>query len=143
MGKTQKTTRRISQNPTMLSRQEGLLLFNPPDGKLALFDEWNSLAVYVSMDNTVAIEDIKKMCWSPPQSSSASHSSAHLHRSALGRSKKAGGLCTGWKPLLLIIPLRLGINHINPVYIDAFKECFKMPQSLGALGGNQIMPIIP
>ncbi|XP_068549684.1 cysteine protease ATG4A-like [Anas acuta] len=76
------------------------------------------------------------MCWCPPQSSSASHSSAHLHRSALGRSKNAGGLCTGWKPLLLIIPLRLGINHINPVYIDAFKECFKMPQSLGALGGK-------
>eukprot|EP00075_Anas_platyrhynchos_P014406 XP_027303659.1 uncharacterized protein LOC113841135 isoform X3 [Anas platyrhynchos] len=60
MGKTQKTTRRISQNPTMLSRQEGLLLFNPPDGKLALFDEWNSLAVYVSMGNTVVIEDIRK-----------------------------------------------------------------------------------
>ncbi|XP_071888158.1 cysteine protease ATG4A-like [Anas platyrhynchos] len=76
------------------------------------------------------------MCWCPPQSSSASHSSAHLHGSALGRSKNAGGLCTGWKPLLLIIPLRLGINHINPVYIDAFKECFKMPQSLGALGGK-------
>ncbi|XP_068524562.1 cysteine protease ATG4A-like [Anas acuta] len=104
--------------------------------KLALFDEWNSLAVYVSMGNTVVIEDIKKMCRSPPQSSSASHSSAHLHRSALGRSKNAGGLCTGWQPLLLIIPLRLGINHINPVYIDAFKECFKMPQSLGALGGK-------
>uniref|UniRef100_A0A8C0TM48 Cysteine protease n=2 Tax=Canis lupus familiaris TaxID=9615 RepID=A0A8C0TM48_CANLF len=30
--------------------------------KLALFDEWNSLAIYVSMDNTVVIEDIKKMC---------------------------------------------------------------------------------
>ncbi|KAM6057127.1 cysteine protease ATG4A isoform 1-T1 [Theristicus caerulescens] len=104
--------------------------------KLALFDEWNSLAVYVSMDNTVVIEDIKKMCWSPPQSSSAAHSSAHLHRSALGRSKNTAGFCTGWKPLLLIIPLRLGINHINPVYIDAFKECFKMPQSLGALGGK-------
>ncbi|XP_038604446.1 cysteine protease ATG4A isoform X2 [Tachyglossus aculeatus] len=27
--------------------------------KLALFDEWNSLAVYVSMDNTVVIEDIR------------------------------------------------------------------------------------
>ncbi|XP_075369238.1 cysteine protease ATG4A isoform X1 [Mycteria americana] len=104
--------------------------------KLALFDEWNSLAVYVSMDNTVVIEDIKKMCWSPPQSSGAAHSSAHLHRSALGRNKNTAGFCTGWKPLLLIIPLRLGINHINPVYIDAFKECFKMPQSLGALGGK-------
>uniref|UniRef100_A0A8C3KZW0 Cysteine protease n=1 Tax=Chrysolophus pictus TaxID=9089 RepID=A0A8C3KZW0_CHRPC len=104
--------------------------------KLALFDEWNSLAVYVSMDNTVVIEDIKKMCWSPPQSSGTAHSSAHLHRSALGRNRNTAGLCTGWKPLLLIIPLRLGINHINPVYIDAFKECFKMPQSLGALGGK-------
>lgn len=28
--------------------------------KLALFDEWNSLAVYVSMDNTVVIEDISE-----------------------------------------------------------------------------------
>lgn len=28
--------------------------------KLALFDEWNSLAVYVSMGNTVVIEDISK-----------------------------------------------------------------------------------
>ncbi|KAL2304350.1 hypothetical protein Nmel_013096 [Mimus melanotis] len=104
--------------------------------KLALFDEWNSLAVYVSMDNTVVIEDIKKMCWSPAQSSGVAHSSAHLHRSALGQNKNTAGLYRGWKPLLLIIPLRLGINHINPVYIDAFKECFKMPQSLGALGGK-------
>jgi cysteine protease ATG4 len=28
--------------------------------KLTLFDEWNSLAVYVSMDNTVVIEDISE-----------------------------------------------------------------------------------
>lgn len=66
----------------------------------------------------------EKMCRSPPQSSSTAHSSAHLHRSALGRNRNAAGLCTGWKPLLLIIPLRLGINHINPVYIDAFKVSF-------------------
>ncbi|XP_042707007.2 cysteine protease ATG4A isoform X3 [Chrysemys picta bellii] len=104
--------------------------------KLALFDEWNSLAVYVSMDNTVVIEDIKKMCWSPPQSSSAARGTMLSHRSALSQNKNTAGFCSGWKPLLLIIPLRLGINHINPIYIDAFKECFKMPQSLGALGGK-------
>lgn len=28
--------------------------------KLTLFDDWSSLAVYVSMDNTVVIEDISK-----------------------------------------------------------------------------------
>uniref|UniRef100_A0A674CIF8 Cysteine protease n=1 Tax=Salmo trutta TaxID=8032 RepID=A0A674CIF8_SALTR len=41
-----------------------------------------------------------------------------------------------WRPLLLVIPLRLGINHINPVYIQALKECFKIPQSCGVLGGK-------
>uniref|UniRef100_A0A8C7KU96 Cysteine protease n=1 Tax=Oncorhynchus kisutch TaxID=8019 RepID=A0A8C7KU96_ONCKI len=81
--------------------------------KLALFDDWNSLAVYVSMDNTVVIEDITTMC---PHSQSQSRSD--------------------WRPLLLVIPLRLGINHINPVYIQALKECFKIPQSCGVLGGK-------
>ncbi|XP_069468731.1 cysteine protease ATG4A [Ambystoma mexicanum] len=102
--------------------------------KLAVFDEWNSLAVYVSMDNTVVIEDIKKMCkcCTPnrdmAQDSTLPHCGAH--------SRCSSGYCAAWKPLLLIVPLRLGINHINPVYINAFKECFKMSQSLGALGGK-------
>ncbi|XP_025022363.1 cysteine protease ATG4A isoform X3 [Python bivittatus] len=104
--------------------------------KLALFDEWNSLAVYVSMDNTVVIEDIKKMCRVPPQGCPRSHCSSLSYRSSVTPAKTPGDLCCSWKPLLLIVPLRLGINHINPVYVDAFKECFKMPQSLGALGGK-------
>ncbi|KAL7979975.1 hypothetical protein Chor_004444 [Crotalus horridus] len=104
--------------------------------KLALFDEWNSLAVYVSMDNTVVIEDIKKMCGVPPQGCPRSHSSSLSYRSSVNPAKTSGAPCCSWKPLLLIVPLRLGINHINPVYVDAFKECFKMPQSLGALGGK-------
>ncbi|XP_063169445.1 cysteine protease ATG4A isoform X2 [Candoia aspera] len=104
--------------------------------KLALFDEWNSLAVYVSMDNTVVIEDIKKMCRVPPQGCPRTHCSSLSYRSSVTPAKTPGDPTCGWKPLLLIVPLRLGINHINPVYVDAFKECFKMPQSLGALGGK-------
>ncbi|KAG8553670.1 hypothetical protein GDO81_003505 [Engystomops pustulosus] len=98
--------------------------------KLALFDEWNSLAVYVSMDNTVVIEDIRKMCRYHPHTWGTGHSASYTHQSAWSRGSSA------WRPLLLVVPLRLGINQINPVYIDAFKECFKMPQSLGALGGK-------
>uniref|UniRef100_A0A6Q2X6I4 Cysteine protease n=1 Tax=Esox lucius TaxID=8010 RepID=A0A6Q2X6I4_ESOLU len=92
--------------------------------KLALFDDWNSLAVYVSMDNTVVIEDIKQAC-----------SNTHGNRATtcpLSQSQ----LLSDWRPLLLVIPLRMGINHINPVYIQALKECFKMPQSCGVLGGK-------
>ena len=28
---------------------------------------------------------------------------------------------TSWKPLLLILPLRLGLTEINPVYVDGLK----------------------
>ncbi|XP_058297600.1 cysteine protease ATG4A isoform X1 [Hylobates moloch] len=104
--------------------------------KLALFDEWNSLAVYVSMDNTVVIEDIKKMCRVLPLSADTAGDRPPDSLTASNQSKGTSAYCSAWKPLLLIVPLRLGINQINPVYVDAFKECFKMPQSLGALGGK-------
>ncbi|KAF3812526.1 hypothetical protein GH733_019328 [Mirounga leonina] len=104
--------------------------------KLALFDEWNSLAVYVSMDNTVVIEDIKKMCCVLPLRADTVGESPADTLNASNQSKGTPAGRPTWKPLLLIVPLRLGINQINPVYVDAFKECFKMPQSLGALGGK-------
>uniref|UniRef100_A0A8C1HCB0 Cysteine protease n=1 Tax=Cyprinus carpio carpio TaxID=630221 RepID=A0A8C1HCB0_CYPCA len=88
--------------------------------KLALFDDWNTLAVYVSMDNTVVIEDISKSLF-------LIKSGSNFYRTSLPLD---------WRPLLLVIPLRMGINSINPVYIQAFKECFKMPQSCGVLGGK-------
>uniref|UniRef100_A0A671T1E4 Cysteine protease n=1 Tax=Sinocyclocheilus anshuiensis TaxID=1608454 RepID=A0A671T1E4_9TELE len=94
--------------------------------KLALFDDWNTLAVYVSMDNTVVIEDIKKQCKQPGRESRSRGKTLNL------QSQRP----LAWRPLLLVIPLRMGLNSINPVYIQAFKECFKMPQSCGVLGGK-------
>ncbi|EHA98054.1 Cysteine protease ATG4A [Heterocephalus glaber] len=89
--------------------------------KLALFDEWNSLAVYVSMDNTVVIEDIKKMCRILPFSADTADESPPDSFITSNQSKGTSAFCPAWKPLLLIVPLRLGINQINPVYVDAFK----------------------
>uniref|UniRef100_A0A671SXG9 Cysteine protease n=1 Tax=Sinocyclocheilus anshuiensis TaxID=1608454 RepID=A0A671SXG9_9TELE len=93
--------------------------------KLALFDDWNTLAVYVSMDNTVVIEDISKCLFLIKYGSNFYRTSDHTSQRPLA-----------WRPLLLVIPLRMGLNSINPVYIQAFKECFKMPQSCGVLGGK-------
>jgi cysteine protease ATG4 len=30
-------------------------------------------------------------------------------------------LTSNWKPLVLIVPLRLGLNEINPVYVQGLK----------------------
>ncbi|XP_073680759.1 cysteine protease ATG4A [Garra rufa] len=114
--------------------------------KLALFDDWNTLAVYVAMDNTVVIEDIKKQCKQPGR-----ESRSRACPCVRGEVPGSGQSCSeaqgktlnlqsqrslDWRPLLLVIPLRMGINSINPVYIQDFKECFKMPQSCGVLGGK-------
>lgn len=41
-----------------------------------------------------------------------------------------------WTPLLLIIPLRLGLSEINPIYVDGLKKCFELAGNCGMIGGR-------
>uniref|UniRef100_A0A453DHF1 Cysteine protease n=2 Tax=Aegilops tauschii subsp. strangulata TaxID=200361 RepID=A0A453DHF1_AEGTS len=43
---------------------------------------------------------------------------------------------SAWSPILLLVPLVLGLDKINPRYIPLLKETFTFPQSLGILGGK-------
>lgn len=65
------------------------------------------LNIHVVMDNVMIIEDIKNSALS------------------VNSSEKSVGNLSGpsksWKPLLLFIPLRLGISDINPVYFTDLK----------------------
>lgn len=36
----------------------------------------------------------------------------------------------------MIIPLRLGLNEINPIYIEALKKSFETPGTVGLIGGR-------
>lgn len=46
-----------------------------------------------------------------------------------------GGVSSG-RPLLCLIPLRLGLSELNPVYVDSLSSSFRIPFSLGAIGGT-------
>uniref|UniRef100_A0A8C2D8Z7 Cysteine protease n=1 Tax=Cyprinus carpio TaxID=7962 RepID=A0A8C2D8Z7_CYPCA len=91
--------------------------------KLAIFDSWSRLAVHVAMDNTVVIEEISDCC--PTKIASV------YRACALPEEETAL-----WKPLVLLIPLRLGLSDINEAYFEPLKQCFMMPQSLGVIGGK-------
>lgn len=41
-----------------------------------------------------------------------------------------------WTPLLLLVPLVLGLEKVNPRYIPSLGATFTFPQSLGILGGK-------
>ncbi|RZF44322.1 hypothetical protein LSTR_LSTR006872 [Laodelphax striatellus] len=90
--------------------------------KLSEYDEWSSLVIHVALDNTLVINEIRQSC-------SGSSSSSSDSRGARSRGRY-------WKPLLLVVPLRLGISEINPVYVQGLKTCFTFKQSLGVIGGK-------
>uniref|UniRef100_A0A8D0B4G1 Cysteine protease n=1 Tax=Salvator merianae TaxID=96440 RepID=A0A8D0B4G1_SALMN len=105
--------------------------------KLAAFDTWSSLAVHIAMDNTVVMEEIRRLCRLGYLCSGAS---AFPATESLSNGYPDGAECTNklllWKPLVLLIPLRLGLTDINEAYIETLKHCFMMPQSLGVIGGK-------
>ncbi|XP_058815447.1 cysteine protease ATG4B [Topomyia yanbarensis] len=79
--------------------------------KLVKFDDWSSIVVHVALDNTIATDEILELCVDKSDTES-------------------------WKPLLLIIPLRLGISEINPIYFDGLKKSFELPGNCGMVGGR-------
>ncbi|XP_067007161.2 cysteine protease ATG4B [Anabrus simplex] len=95
--------------------------------KLAVYDEWSDLVVHVALDNTVVINDIRRLCHAktPAEESSSTESRGDTNSTP-----------NEWKPLVLVVPLRLGLNEINPVYVKGLKTCFSFKQSLGVIGGK-------
>lgn len=54
-------------------------------------------------------------------------------------SRLCSEFCKGedsWAPILLLVPLVLGLDKVNPRYIPLLWETFTFPQSLGILGGK-------
>jgi len=74
--------------------------------------------VHVAMDNTLILDEIRKLCQIP---------------NLITKSNDSQNI---WKPLVIIIPLRLGLNDVNAEYIDQIKSCFRLPQTLGFIGGK-------
>ncbi|XP_023954796.1 cysteine protease ATG4B [Bicyclus anynana] len=99
--------------------------------KLVVYDKWSSLVIHVALDNTVVKEDILKQCIVNNDRGDTSDTPDNL-------------IVSDWMPLLLIVPLRLGLSEINPVYVDGIKTCFELSQSIGVIGGkpNQALYLI-
>jgi cysteine protease ATG4 len=61
-----------------------------------------NIGVHVAMDNLLILDDVHRMCRERP-----------------AQTDLDGGQATDQHPVLIIIPLRLGLTHLNPVYAAA------------------------
>eukprot|EP01114_Cavostelium_apophysatum_P015951 TRINITY_DN4453_c0_g1_i1.p1 TRINITY_DN4453_c0_g1~~TRINITY_DN4453_c0_g1_i1.p1 ORF type:complete len:496 (+),score=70.04 TRINITY_DN4453_c0_g1_i1:179-1666(+) len=111
---------------------EGLTMFVSEDGIIYRDRIFADCIVEESADNTATAN---------PQlrDSSVSDTAA---TSREGTPKITGGDTPSdeptlvWKPLLIMIPLRLGVDTINKMYIPILKALLRMPQIVGILGGR-------
>ncbi|KAF8936776.1 Cysteine protease atg4a [Dissophora ornata] len=87
------------------------------------------LAILVPMDGTIRVSSIIQAAThtqSPP---------ATLRRSV--SEKRIGAEAeTAWKPVLLMIPTRFGLDKLTAKYTNNLKQLFKIPQFLGIAGGR-------
>ncbi|KAJ2393191.1 hypothetical protein H4S02_000365 [Coemansia sp. RSA 2611] len=71
------------------------------------------LTIHVAIDQTVYASEVRKQ--------------------ALDESAESPG---SWRPLLLLVPVRLGLSRLNLGYIPKIKTLFQIPQSVGLVGGK-------
>ncbi|XP_055964381.1 cysteine protease ATG4B isoform X2 [Sorex fumeus] len=94
--------------------------------KLAVFDTWSALAVHIAMDNTVVMEDIRRLCRAsgPCAGAAAFPTDADRHCNGLPAGAELANRPVSWRPLVLLIPLRLGLTDINEAYVETLKGFF-------------------
>lgn len=78
----------------------------------------HNLAVYVAQDCTVYKEDVVRLC------------DLSLNQTPPDLSSQA------WKSVIILVPVRLGGEAINPSYIECVKNILKLECCIGIIGGK-------
>ncbi|XP_035222929.1 cysteine protease ATG4B-like isoform X1 [Stegodyphus dumicola] len=115
--------------------------------RLAEEDTENDIAIHVAMDNMVIKNELRKLFRRSNKNFQNIVSADTLPASSniLDSSCDQGGTCLNENsseysesnsPVLLTIPLRLGLSEIIPVYYEKLKAVFTLKQSLGIIGGR-------
>lgn len=96
------------------------------------------LSVYVSQDSTVYIQDILDECYVEEQNALAPWQNSRLASISPSRRRSNAGNSSinTWKSLILLIPMRLGNEKLNPIYADCLKAMLSLENCIGIIGGR-------
>lgn len=78
--------------------------------------ELSNFVVHLAADCTVYKEDVEALF-------------------AQGVGSTGGGACEQ-RSVMLLIPIRLGVDKVNPIYINNIKYLLSMEQTVGIIGGK-------
>ncbi|KAG1175695.1 hypothetical protein G6F70_002525 [Rhizopus microsporus] len=104
-----------------------------------------NLSVYITTDGVIYKDDVHDVATGKKPRGDFSYLSSladkegreeakHLYDASTPQS--ASIKSTSFKPVLILIALRLGIDSLHPTYYDALKSCFEIPSFVGIAGGR-------
>lgn len=97
--------------------------------------DFDNLHVYVAQDCTVYIQDILDECLVPDPNAGPQAPWQTPHRNANGSGDKSP-INTHWKAVVLLVPLRLGTEKLNPIYGNCLKTLLSTEHCIGIIGGR-------
>ncbi|VDM55907.1 unnamed protein product [Angiostrongylus costaricensis] len=110
--------------------------------KLAVFDSWSGIAVHVALDNILVSSDVQDIATlAPPKDAiklimDDNRNVDESYLTLMTESSASNDRHCEWRPLLLLVPLRLGLTSINRCYLHAIEEFFKLDSCVGIIGGR-------
>ncbi|KAF9083973.1 Cysteine protease atg4b [Mortierella sp. AD031] len=93
------------------------------------------LKVIVPMDGTVRASAVLRAASHAPNTSIPANFST-VSLSPLPQPVLTASQLQAWKPVLLLIPNRYGLDRVTGKYLANLKQLFRMPQFLGIAGGR-------
>lgn len=84
------------------------------------------------MDGTVRVSSIMSAAMGTEATATAASESASVAKD--GESATAAAI--KWKPVMLLLPTRFGLDKLTAKYATNLKQLFRIPQFLGIAGGR-------
>ncbi|KIH51987.1 peptidase family C54 [Ancylostoma duodenale] len=100
--------------------------------KLAVFDSWSNIAVHVALDNILVLSDVRTIATlAPPKDAikliTEENDVNESYLTLVNESTASDDQKCEWRPLLLLVPLRLGLTTINRCYLPAIELVYLDP----------------
>lgn len=86
----------------------------------------SDLCIYVAQDCTIYLEDVRQLCREGAANGVAN--------GAAGRAAPASR--PPWRSIIVLVPMRLGGEQLNSVYIPCVKGMLSHPNCIGVIGGR-------
>lgn len=92
------------------------------------------LTLYLAQERVIYRENVNFLCRSVPAHTVQSPRIPAGGPSILDQTHQLD--VGGWRPVIILSCVRLGIDTLNAIYVDTLAEMFKIPQMMGIIGGK-------